>query len=430
MVTFWIIAGLLTLIALAFVIPPLLLPPKITVNDDHNKANISIYKERLAELEAESLPTEEFNKRKQALEKNLAQELTDNQNLVTTAKSQWLSGLLILVLMPALAGGLYLRYGEPELITDTTNTANTSVSDNGHTSDEQEMEAAIAQLAQRLEKSPDNGDGWYMLARSYATLEKFPKAIHAYTKALALLGDTNTQLLADFAETAAVANEGKLNGLPSFLLQKILTINPHHEKALWLSGFAAAQQENYHQAITHWETLLAQIPASETRVINALQQQIAQARQTLEAGQIPLAPQKPPEETSSQPENAAQGEKTSSQPENAPQIQVQVQLAKELQSQVSNTDTVFVYARPLEGTKMPLAIVRKSVQDLPFNVTLNDDLAMMPTHKLSQFKQISIFARISPSGQATAQSGDFLGKITPVEVTQQQVSLVIDAVIP
>ncbi len=121
-------------------------------------------------------------------------------------------------------------------------------------------------------------------------------------------------------------------------------------------------------------------------------------------------------------ENTAAGANT--QPAAAPadksasaSVEVNVSLSPELQKSVNPGDTVFIYAQALSGPKMPLAIVRKQVSDLPITVTLNDTMAMMPKMKLSNFDQVKLLARISKSGNAMSQAGDLLGVVEQVSLS-------------
>ena len=98
----------------------------------------------------------------------------------------------------------------------------------------------------------------------------------------------------------------------------------------------------------------------------------------------------------------------------APALQVRVSLNAALQDQAGPDDTVFVYARSVKGPRMPLAIVRKQVRDLPMTVVLDDSLAMSPAMTLSKFDQVTVGARISKSGNAMPQSGDLQGSVSPV----------------
>ena len=112
-------------------------------------------------------------------------------------------------------------------------------------------------------------------------------------------------------------------------------------------------------------------------------------------------------------------------------ITVLVTLDSRLTGNAGAEDTVFVFARAVEGPPMPLAVVRKQVKDLPFRVTLDDSQAMMPAMTLSRFPKVIIGARISKSGDATTQSGDLQGISDAVATdTDEPVSIVIDQVVP
>ena len=80
---------------------------------------------------------------------------------------------------------------------------------------------------------------------------------------------------------------------------------------------------------------------------------------------------------------------------------------------------------------MPLAVKRLKVADLPLTVTLDDSLAMTPEMKLSNFPQVIVGARISPSGQATPQRGDLEGETGPIAPADQpSVKVLIERVRP
>jgi cytochrome c-type biogenesis protein CcmH len=91
-----------------------------------------------------------------------------------------------------------------------------------------------------------------------------------------------------------------------------------------------------------------------------------------------------------------------------------------LQGQAKPEDTVFIYAQAHSGPKMPLAIIRKQVKDLPLTVSLSDADAMMPAMKLSTFKAARLLARISNSGNAMPQPGDLIGTIEQVDIAASE----------
>jgi cytochrome c-type biogenesis protein CcmH len=107
-----------------------------------------------------------------------------------------------------------------------------------------------------------------------------------------------------------------------------------------------------------------------------------------------------------------------------------VTLAAALAGKALPTDTVFVFARPAEGSPMPLAIVRKQVKDLPLEFRLDDSLAMSPAARLSSSTQVVVGARISRTGDAMSKPGDFLAQPVPAKVGATGLKLEIAGVVP
>ncbi|MEN8218605.1 MAG: c-type cytochrome biogenesis protein CcmI [Pseudomonadota bacterium] len=397
MLTFWIIAAVLTALAIAFVVPPLLKKNPPATDVDRNSLNVAIYKERLAELERENLTPEQLAQAKQELEKTLAQDLEESATLAPQPRARWATSIIVTLCIPALAIGVYWKVGAWELLTPAA-----PIDETAHPQSGDEM---VNKLAARLQQEPNNKEGWYMLARSYTALKRYDDAARAYNKLLALVGDQDPQLLTDFASVLVLSNEGQFAGQPTILLKAALDLDPNHQTALWLSGFAAVQKNDYNVAIEHWQRLLQQIPPENVQARQNLEAQIANARHQLGGAPVPQA--------------AA-----------AAKIEVHVSLDPALQDKVKPNDTLFIYARATKGQPMPLAIVRKSASELPSNVTLDDSMAMMPSMKLSNFQEVSVLARISTSGNAMLQSGDLLGQVSPVVLDQQdKVEIVIDQVV-
>lgn len=415
MFSFWIIAAVLTIIALAFIVLPLLKKTVSTTSVERNTLNIAIYRERLAELAQEDLTPPQLAQAQQELEKTLSQDLEEQAQLrpaVARSKARWISVMLVIILVPLIAIGGYLRLGQPQLL----NTESNSTKDPQMAS----IEIMVTKLKQRLANEPNNLTDWYMLARTLAVLERFPEAHEAFTKALSLGGDTDPEILVSFAESLGKTNDGELKGLPSLLLERALQVDPNNQQALWIYGFAAMQVQAYSQAVERWQRLLDQIPMEETKVRQTLIDAIAQAQQL---AQVPVMTEAVAESITTESTTVTNTTNT--------QIQVHVTVDSQLQDKLQPTDTVFIYAKASQGPTMPLAVIKKTVNELPLTVTLDDTMAMTPTMTLSHFAQVTVAARISHSGSAMTESGDLLGQIEDVDLAKTNaVDVVINQIVP
>jgi cytochrome c-type biogenesis protein CcmH len=111
-------------------------------------------------------------------------------------------------------------------------------------------------------------------------------------------------------------------------------------------------------------------------------------------------------------------------------VRGEIRLAPALKEKAAPDDTVFIFARAAQGPRMPLAVLRKQVRDLPATFQLDDSMAMNPALKLSSVAQVVVTARVSRSGGAMPQSGDLQGESPPVAPGAKAVSITIDQVVP
>lgn len=272
-----------------------------------------------------------------------------------------------------------------------------------HALGREQVEGMVAKLAARLQEKPDDADGWGMLGRSYMSLGRHADALTAYGRALKLRPKDAT-LLADYADALGVKNGRTLDGEPTQLIDRALQIEPDNLKALVLAGTAAFNRGDFVVAVKHWERAVAVGPAG-SGIVELARGGIAEAR---ERAKLPAAAQ------------GASGPGPAANPVAAatagPTVKGTVRLAAALKSQAGPEDTVFIFARPDDGSRMPLAIIRKQVKELPVEFTLDDSTSMSPATRLSTVKRVIVGARISKSGQAMPQPGDLEGLSAPVDV--------------
>ena len=277
----------------------------------------------------------------------------------------------------------------------------------------------IKALSARLEQNPNDGKGWAMLARSYAVMGRYNEAVPAYEKAVNLIPN-DPVLLVDYADILGVVNGKNLQGKPAELIQKALLLDPTNVKGLNLMGTAAFQAGEYIHAVSYWEKLLQLLPP-DSPTAKQVSASISNARAQSGAGEagMPAQPSQPLPNP---------GEKQGSS--GGAQISGVVTLSPALAGKVAPTDTVFVFAKAMSGSPMPIAVIRAQVKDLPQKFTLNDAMAMMPSMKLSNFQEVAVGAKISKSGNATPQSGDLRGEVLAVKIGTNNVQLVIDKIVP
>jgi cytochrome c-type biogenesis protein CcmH len=241
-------------------------------------------------------------------------------------------------------------------------------------------------------------------------------------------------VLADWADSLAMANGKNLSGKPYELVQRAIAIDPTHNKALALAGTAALNGGDYATALKHWQALAALVPpgGDEAKQVASV---IAEVRERAAAAGKPLpdtpaALSKAPVAVARAPAAAVPAVPAPMANAGGASVSGTVSLAPELAAKLAATDVLFVYARPESGSRMPLAVLRVPASELPRNFTLDDSMAMAPTAKISMAQAVIIEARISKSGGAALQPGDLVGTSAAVKPGAKGLKIVIDKVQP
>ncbi len=413
MTAFWISAAAMMLAALLFAVLPLV-RGRQRPNVDQDQLNIAVVKEQLRELQADldagKLDRTAYTAARDDLERELLNQLETGTNGTPAVprSGRWAIGLFVVV-VPALAVLTYLQLGTVDFHERQLSSAAQPAADaDGHP-----LAAMVAKLAERMREQPDQLEGWLLLGRSYAALNQFGNALDAYAEARRIAGD-QPQLLIDSADMLVMANGGQFTDEVGALLERALAMQPDNPKGLWLKGHWKYRNNDIQAAIDNWKKAAALLPPGSENAM-AINQQIRQAQNALGTPDGEALATAAPDSDEAQ--------------DGAGAIEVMVRLDPALSAQAMPGDTVFIFARAVQGPRMPLAIVRKQVADLPLSVTLDDSLAMSPAMVLSGFDEVAVGARVSKSGNAMAQSGDLQGMTSPVQ-QGASVEVIIDQAIP
>ena len=288
MILFWVVCAVLILIALAFVLPPVLQrsgEADVKADDERRQANIAVYRDQLSELDADLrngiVGEEQYAQDRDEIERRLLEDTAQARSKKTTSapvngrNTAYILGLGI----PFIAIIFYVKIGEPNLIENPapvgTPAAATSSSAPPERSQEQ-IEANVAKLAEKLKSNPNDVQGWTMLARSYSSLEKFNDAANAYAKAVEL-SPKDADLLAEYAFSTAMANGRSLQGKPMELINRALQVDPENAKVLQLAGSAAFEAKDYKKAVDYWQRVLKKVPPNSD-VGQAITERINEAK--------------------------------------------------------------------------------------------------------------------------------------------------------
>jgi cytochrome c-type biogenesis protein CcmH len=422
MVVFSTVAFLLIVAALLFLLPPLIQRQTTKNAVERKELNIMLYKDQLAELEAdlknEVITQDQFDQAHADLERSLLQDVADDDSDAKPVRtiSGNIAAVIVGIAVPVVAIGLYAHLGEGKDGFEPEN-FRPGMSTEGH---EGTLEQQVRKLQDHLQANPDDVEGWVMLARSYYFLKQYQAASDAFARTVAMTGESNPGLLADYADALAMASGRNMAGKPYELVKKALTIDPNHQKSLWLAATATYQAQDYKTTLDYWLTLRKQFPEGSDNYVQ-MTRNIAEVKQFLGMSIDDEVAVMQQAEAGTAPAAAAGA---------TPKVSGVVSLDPAMQDKISPNDTLFVFARAASGPRMPLAIIRTSVADLPLEFTLDDSLAMNPEMKLSRFNEVIVGARISKTGNAMPQSGDLAGQSDVVPLGSEGLQITINGVVP
>lgn len=397
MIDFWLAAGLLLLIALSFLLIPVLRGRRAQREEDRTALNVALYQERVAELQQQReegvLTPEQFETGRAEAAREL---LADTEGVAPGRVSSLGKAipLLAAVLVPVLGLGLYLHFGSSDKVELTREFSQPP----------QSLEEMVARLERAAAAQPDSAEGLYFLGRAYMAQNRPAEAAKVFERAANLAG-RQPELLGQWAQAKYFADNKKWSDTLQALTDEALKADPKEVTSLGLLGIAAFEERRFQEAIGYWQRLMDELPEGDASR-SALEGGIAKAREQLQAS----------------------GAKVEAAPvaKAMASIKVSVDLADAVKASALPGDSVFIFARAVSGPPTPLAVKRVTVADLPITVELGDVDAMMPQLKLSNFPEVQLMARISRAGQPTA--GEWVGRSQPLSSSTQELQqLTIDS---
>jgi cytochrome c-type biogenesis protein CcmH len=389
MIEFWLAAGLLLLIALGFLLIPVLRERRAQQEEDRTALNVALYEERLAELQVQQAEGVLSRAQLDSAQAEAARELladTEGTQPKLDKRLGKAGPAVIALLVPVLAMGMYLHFGASDKVELTSELATPPTS--------------VEDMTQRLERvvaaQPDSAQGLFFLGRAYMSQNRPADAARIFERTAAVAG-REPQLLGQWAQALYFAAGKKWSAQIQALTDEALKADPKEVTSLGLLGISAFEGKRYQDAIDYWQRLLVQLPAddgSRAPLQGGIDQ--AKARLVASGGQVAAVPASP---------EAAKAPNTVG-------IKVRVELGDALKAKVQAGDSVFIFARATKGPPIPLAVKRLTVADLPVTVDLGDADAMRPDLKLSSYPEVQLMARVSRAGQPV--KGEWIGRGAPL----------------
>ena len=382
MTMFYLLAGVLLILTVVFLLPALRNKRQLVVGDVQSE-NSLVAQQRIEELRSQNLENES-DAQILNFETEVQAELLDDISKADTIPSTFLSlksGLIVVALVPLVAVTVYGMLGNSQFAINDLK----QLSANNQQHENLEITDLLAQLEARIAENPDNPKGWELAANTYMSMQNYDKAEYAYSR-LNQLVIGNADHLTSWADATIMANDNTYTPQAKSYIEQALKLNPDHINALWIAALGAGSEAQYQQAIEHLTRLRKRI------LLNEDSESLAQIDNLIQFNREKLA-------------NAGSGPEQSA-PERM--IQVSVKMDRTLDINSTQFNAVYVFAKAESGPAVPLAVSKHDVNQLPFSTQLTSQMAMLPEFSLSEFNLVVISARLSKSGNAIAEAGDYV----------------------
>lgn len=405
----WIAIAAILAVALIIIWWPYFRNTKLQVSEVNNRsvANKQSYQHSLdklsLQLEEQRINEEEYDSLKTELARKLIQDEATQEQQLSVGKRTIIWPVLASLLTVGLTIPMYLKLGNSEQLKIAANTKQQPAQ-----SQEQQIATVIKNMEEGVAKDPANTQLLFQLAHTYISVGNFSKAINAFDTLIGSEGE-HAEFIGPKAQAMYYQNQQQMNEEIKALTDRALELDPQNSATLILLGMDSFVTSNYSQAIVFWQQVLnSKRPGVDTAAIESALEE-AKSRLALTGEAMPELPKAPVSGAS---------------------IKLNVSVSESLVGKYNNDQTVFVYAVPAQGPRMPLAAMKLTVGELPIEIVLNDTMAMTPAAKLSNHEIVQLFAVISQSGSAGINPGDLRGLISSADVNAEDTyQLIIDTVI-
>ncbi|WP_150305925.1 c-type cytochrome biogenesis protein CcmI [Pseudomonas saliphila] len=376
MTDLWIYGALLLILGVAAVLWPVWRHHR-SATVDRTTLNVTLYEERLAELNAQVAAGEITSEQRESTAEEASRLLLEDTAQADGRRTETRRGspLLLFIaagLLPLVVFGLYMSWGNPAGLA--------LYRELQESPEPASLEHMIDRMERITEVQPDNGEAWFMLGRGYMSAQQPGRAIGAFESSLKHIGE-RPEVLSQLAQARFFAAGNQLDTEAAAALDKALELDPDEPTALGLLGIAAFEAGEYTGAIGYWERLLAGMPAGGAGA-QAIQGGIDRARERLGMDSTEAAAEQPEVDESAV-------------------IRVRLELSDEVTAELDDGAVVFLFARDPAGPPMPLVARRFALNELPADVILSSSDAMLPDVRLNTGQTLELIARVSPEGDAT-----------------------------
>jgi cytochrome c-type biogenesis protein CcmH len=435
-ILFWVLLLLMLLLAVVILIYPLLRVRR-TESIAYKDSNLGLYDDKLAELEADlgegRIDHEQYQQARVEIDRELLQDIPEESRETASLhygaqlKRQPGLALMISVFLPMVALLVYMKLG---MHAASTGVPHSQVQARAQAQPQSQqagqagsIEEMTRKLAERIQQQGGNLEEWTMLARAYKHMGQYAQSAEAFEQAVQM--NPSAQLMLEQAEAIALGNNQQFTPQARSLVMRALELEPDNLNVLWFAGVAEFQAGNYRSSIEHLSRLSEQA-RQDPEIDRSLRLYIDKARSALLA-----AGEEVPGTDEIMGTTAASGDvATAVVAGGEASLQVKVGVSDDVRSRFAAGDAVFVYAKAAAGPKMPLAVQRLTLEQLPATITLDDSMAMMEGMNMSAFGTVVVSARVTKTGSAIAKAGDYIGQSEVEDVTKaERVEIQIDTMV-